>query len=691
MKRLRLWQTVRGRLLLLAICVELLMLTVLVANSARLLYGAMTRQAAWHAQQVAPILNAALTAPLAQRDYATLQAVLDESRATDGLLYLLVVDRHGAKVASSGPVDQLLQRLPELPSGSGLQLLQHPTQPRYDVAVPVMLSGQRLGVLRFGLNLAQVVEARRLLLLQGVGIAAAELLLSTVVLLLLGFWLTRHLGELTRVSLEVAGGNLSPPALAEGDDDIGRLGAAFNTMSRAIAERVTQLDRQTALLYATINSTTDILFFKDLKGIYLGCNPAFAEFVGLDQAAIIGMTDHDLFEPQVADFFRDQDRQMLADGTARSNEEWVRYPDGRWVLLETKKSPLRDQQGIVIGLIGISRDTTERKRMEETLHDQTIQLEQEMAERQKAQEALQAHAFELEELNRTLESRVQEELQKNREKDSILLQQDKLASIGQLAAGVAHEINNPMGFIMSNLSTLRGYTEALVQYHRYLAAKQAADTPDPQQQQLLQELDIPYILEDMQPLVTESLEGAERVKQIVLDLKSYARSDENRFVEADLNQLIQSTINIVRNEIKYVADLELRLGELPPILCIPQQINQVITNLLINAAQSMQTQGRITVTTSSEGNRVLLKVRDTGCGMTDEVRRRIFDPFFTTKEVGKGTGLGLAICYDIIKKHQGDIEVESVHGIGTLFRVWLPTAAASADTDAAAATDGGRP
>ena len=165
MKRLRLWQTVRGRLLLLAICVELLMLTVLVANSARLLYGAMTRQAAWHAQQVAPILNAALTAPLAQRDYATLQAVLDESRATDGLLYLLVVDRHGAKVASSGPVDQLLQRLPELPSGSGLQLLQHPTQPRYDVAVPVMLSGQRLGGLRFRLNTAQVVAVRRWLLI----------------------------------------------------------------------------------------------------------------------------------------------------------------------------------------------------------------------------------------------------------------------------------------------------------------------------------------------------------------------------------------------------------------------------------------------------------------------------------------------------------------------------------------------
>jgi Signal transduction histidine kinase regulating C4-dicarboxylate transport system len=198
-----------------------------------------------------------------------------------------------------------------------------------------------------------------------------------------------------------------------------------------------------------------------------------------------------------------------------------------------------------------------------------------------------------------------------------------------------------------------------------------------EQQAILKELDIAYILEDMQPLVDESLEGAERVKRIVQDLKNFARADENRFVKADLNQLVQSTINIVRNEIKYVADLELHLGEIPEIVCIPQQINQVITNLLVNAAQAMDKQGQITITTRQDGDRVLLKVRDTGCGMTDEVRRKIFDPFFTTKEVGKGTGLGLAICYDIIQKHQGEIEVESKSGVGTLFWVWLPTAGLS--------------
>lgn len=672
MKRFVLWHTVRGRLLLLAIGVELLMLTLLVFNSARLLHGAMTKQAAWHAKQIAPVLNAALTAPLAQRDFATLQAVLDESRATEELVYLAVSDRHGARVASSGQIDA--DRLSSKP-GSTIKMVLHPILPQYAVSVPITQVGQQLGVLHFGLDLSRIYEARSKLILQGVGIAAVELVLSSIVLLLIGLWMTRHLSTLTSVSLEVAAGNLSPTVLPEGQDELGQLGAAFNTMSSAISERVQELDRQKALLTATINSTTDIMFFKDLQGVYLGCNPAFMEFVGRPREAIVGSTDYDLMPHEQAEFFREQDRLMLETGIPRSNEEWIQYPDGRQALVETKKSPLRDHLGQIIGLIGISRDMTERKKLEDELHQQAEQLELEIAERQKAQEALQLRAGDLESLNLTLESRVQEELHKNREKDAIMLQQDKLASIGQLAAGVAHEINNPMGFIMSNLSTLREYSATLTRYCRILEQQQMVGIRAfDEQRAIAQELDIAYILSDMQPLVDESLEGAERVKRIVQDLKNFARADENRFVKADLNQLVQSTINIVRNEIKYVADLELHLGDIPEIVCIPQQINQVITNLLVNAAQAMDKQGQITITTRQDGDRVLLKVRDTGCGMTEEVRRKIFDPFFTTKEVGKGTGLGLAICYDIVQKHQGEIEVESKPGAGTLFWVWLPMA-----------------
>ncbi|MBV5338335.1 MAG: histidine kinase, partial [Deltaproteobacteria bacterium] len=263
----------------------------------------------------------------------------------------------------------------------------------------------------------------------------------------------------------------------------------------------------------------------------------------------------------------------------------------------------------------------------------------------------------------------------NREKDGILLQQDKLASIGQLAAGVAHEINNPMGFIMSNLRTLKNYTETEQQYLNALEEAVKNCCPEEQRRQLeelRQRLDLSFIQEDIPPLITESLEGAERVKQIVHDLKDFARSDENSLKETDLNQCVQSTANIVRNEIRYVADLDLNLGEIPLIVCNPQQINQVIANLLVNAAHAIDGHGRITVSTSSEWDQVLLTVADTGCGIPDEIRKRIFDPFFTTKEVGKGTGLGLSISYDIIKKHGGEITLESEPGLGTTFMIRLP-------------------
>lgn len=675
MKQLAFINTVRGRLLLLAIGVELLLLTVLVANSARLLYGAMSEQAAWQARQIAPVLNAALTAPLAQRDFATLQAVLDESRATEELIYLEVIDRSGNRVASSGNL--ATAGSVTVADGSKVTFRRHTLLPQYDSAVPITLGGQRLGQLNFGLSLTRVDQARKELLAQSIGIAVVELILSSLVLTLVGYLLTRHLGELTRASLAVAGGNMSPTMLPEGNDDIGRLGAAFNAMSHAIAERVAELDRQKTLLTVTIDSIIDIMFFKNLQGVYLGCNPAFSELVGMQREKIIGHTDYDLFEHSVADFFREQDRQMLVSGLSRTNEEWVTYPDGRRVLLETKKSPLRSPGGEIIGLIGISRDVTERREMESALHEQAIRLEQEVADRQRAEELLQIHAGDLEALNRSLEARVQEELWKNREKDSILLQQDKLASIGQLAAGVAHEINNPMGFVMSNLGTLDKYLDALGQYIQFNSMLHDRLLSDKDKQQAAAEaerLDIPFILEDMPVLVRESLEGADRVKRIVLDLKDYARVDENRFKQASLNDLVKSTITIVHNELKYVARLDLQLGELPLIYCIPQQINQVLTNLLMNAAQAIEKQGVITVRTHAEHEQICLEVQDTGCGMSEKTIKKIFEPFFTTKDVGKGTGLGLAICYDIVQKHHGRINVESALGDGTTFRIWLPIA-----------------
>jgi PAS domain S-box-containing protein len=263
---------------------------------------------------------------------------------------------------------------------------------------------------------------------------------------------------------------------------------------------------------------------------------------------------------------------------------------------------------------------------------------------------------------------------------SQLLQSEKMASIGQLSAGIAHEINNPMGFINSNLGTLEKYVE---KFDRYIALleKLLQDSSDEQGRQeaaaLRKALKLDYVLQDIVQLLHESADGAERVMKIVQDLKIFARSDTAQIARADLNQSLDSTINIIWNQIKYVADLKKEYGDLPKIACNVQQINQVFMNLLVNASHAIQDKGddvlgTITVRTWFDDDNVFISVSDTGCGIPPEVQRRIFEPFFTTKEVGKGTGLGLSISYDIIKKHGGEITVDSTEGAGTTFTVRLP-------------------
>lgn len=257
-----------------------------------------------------------------------------------------------------------------------------------------------------------------------------------------------------------------------------------------------------------------------------------------------------------------------------------------------------------------------------------------------------------------------------------LFQQEKLASVGQLAAGVAHEINNPMGFISSNLGSLEKYLNRLAEFIS-LGDQALATSGDSaakmQMQDARKRLKIDHVLDDSHQLIVESLDGASRVRRIVQDLKSFSRVDQAETAYINLNELLETTINIANNEIKYVATLNREFGDIPQIKCFPQQLNQVFLNLLVNAAHAMEEkQGTITVRTFSEGENVLVQVSDTGSGMPEDIMKRIFDPFFTTKEVGKGTGLGLSISYDIIKKHGGDIKVESEVGVGASFTVRLP-------------------
>ena len=258
---------------------------------------------------------------------------------------------------------------------------------------------------------------------------------------------------------------------------------------------------------------------------------------------------------------------------------------------------------------------------------------------------------------------------------SQLVQQEKMASIGQLAAGVAHEINNPVGFIRSNLNTLGKYLQRLNEHIESL--EQVISDSD--REDLIQQAKesrrkkkLNAILEDASELIEESVEGTNRVSVIVQNLKSFSRVDDVGFHWADLHECLEASLSIAWNEIKYNSRIEKDYGDLPQVFCNPQQLNQVLLNLLVNAAQAIEQHGVITIKTWVDEQWAHISVKDTGCGMSDEVKSRIFDPFYTTKEVGKGTGLGLSICYDILSKHHGLITVESTVGQGTVFHLQLP-------------------
>ena len=257
-----------------------------------------------------------------------------------------------------------------------------------------------------------------------------------------------------------------------------------------------------------------------------------------------------------------------------------------------------------------------------------------------------------------------------------LLQSEKMASIGQLAAGVAHEINNPVGYIKSNISSLAQYMEdifTLLTFYERTEEHLVDPAARAEIQQLKEKIDLAYMKTDLRSLLDESLEGVNRVKQIVNDLKDFSHVDEAEWQSTDIHKGLDSTLNIVHNELKYTAEVIKEYGQLPPVQCIASQINQVFLNLLVNAGHAIEQQGTITVRTGTKGDEwVWFYVQDTGKGISPDNIKHIFDPFFTTKPVGKGTGLGLSLSYSIIRKHGGHLEVESEIDKGTTFQVWLP-------------------
>ncbi|RCS59214.1 ATP-binding protein [Parvibium lacunae] len=325
------------------------------------------------------------------------------------------------------------------------------------------------------------------------------------------------------------------------------------------------------------------------------------------------------------------------------------------VIDHTYDSKEQSQRRIENSLAELSMELTERNGV----------LQRELAIRSAAEEQLQREKAE----QKKLISRLEETHNK-------LLQSEKMASIGQLAAGVAHEINNPIGFVNSNLSSLKGYVDDLLAVIESL--RQALDDPNQKENatKKLQEADLDYLSEDVLALLNESQDGIQRVRRIVQDLKDFSHVDQGEWGWTDLHRGLDSTLNIVNNEIKYKATVHKQYSEIPQLFCQASQLNQVFMNLLVNAAHAIEERGDIFLSTQTlslfDKPWISVEIRDTGKGIPEENLNRIFDPFFTTKPVGQGTGLGLSLSYGIVQKHRGRIEVESELDVGTTFRVLLP-------------------
>ncbi|PWC49033.1 ATP-binding protein [Azospirillum sp. TSA6c] len=615
LSRLAPWKTLRGRMLAAAMAVEAIMLTLLVANSVRLLYGSLAEQAKLHAEQVAPVLNAALVAPLAQRDYATLQAVLDESRSTGGVLYLAVADSKGKLVATSGWRQDRGLPAPD----PALTLDAKDGVARYDVTVPVALAGQKLGTVQFGLDLAHIVQARRDLLTQGIAIALSEILLSAGLLTLLGLWLTRHLAALARASERVAAGDYSPPALAEGDDDIGRLGAAFNTMSHAIKERVDQLtvalDEQEALardveqerarLSALLSAMDFGVLFVGGDGRIAYANPAFSALFAIAGAPVGHRLDETLANAGNAP--RDTDHTLLSavDGDERRE---MTLTDGR--IVSWHNVPVRNAAGTAIGKLWLCIDVTEPRRAAEQL----IQ----------AKETAEAAS---------------------RSKTEFL-------------ATVSHELRTPMNGVLGNLTLLTDASLPAEEKRLADVARRSAET-------LLRLLDDILDLSKLEARRIDLEEADCALPQLIdgvlevlhpnatdkgLDLSARLMPSVPEVIVTDPARLRQILFNLVGNAVKFTEEghiaVRVRRLERDPAEFAPY--------------------GR------PDSFLLEFEVEDTGIGIAPDSVPTLFDRFTQadssiTRRYG-GTGLGLAICRDLCLLMGGSIAVDTAPGRGSVFR-----------------------
>lgn len=404
-------------------------------------------------------------------------------------------------------------------------------------------------------------------------------------------------------------------------------------------------------------NVADLLAILDLNGICEFASPSHTQdglmpdsIVGQNYLCLIHEEDVELVKTCIA---------LVADGRGHQSTVFrFRRADGSWRHKDASITLIVDDAGA--RLLTVARDITERIRQDE---DQRS-LERQLSERN---------------------ARLEKTIAEVRQMQEGLIQSEKMASIGQLTAGIAHEINNPLAFVSSNLNRFNEYFNELLGVVRVWQAMKADLASEPKFHPLLAliekteaEADLDFVIDNFSVLMKHTAEGTERIRSIVDRLRGFSHMATSSFAEADINAAIDDTINLTWNELKYKATIVREYGDIPPVTCNIGEINQVLVNLLVNAAHALTDKGTITIRTAQKDNAVVIHVIDTGAGIPESHLKRIFDPFFTTKPVGKGTGLGLWISATIVQKHAGSLTVESEPGTGTTMSITLPLSHESA-------------
>lgn len=419
-------------------------------------------------------------------------------------------------------------------------------------------------------------------------------------------------------------------------------------------------------LRATLESTGNGILVLDWHGKVSSMNRMFGQMWQLPDELVHVQDDGRMLDFIVRQVLESEALRQLLDAVLDSAETkglWHHH-DGRVLEVGSRPQFLHEQ---IVGRVFSFQDITERVLAEKALRESRDFLEERVLERTADLHALNEKL----QAEKQLQAKLIEKLEAAQNQ---LLQSERMASIGQLAAGVAHEINNPVGFVSSNLSSLQGYANGLLKLvASYEQAKDALPDADRQQvEQVEAAVDLSFLREDLPNLLKESIDGLQRVTRIVQDLKNFSHVDEAERQWADIEAGLESTLRVVWNELKYKAEVVKVYAGIPRIECFPFQLNQVFMNLLVNASHAIEAHGTITLRTGQAQDRVWIEIADTGSGIQPKHLGRIFEPFFTTKPVGKGTGLGLSVAYGIIQKHHGSIEVKSELGKGSTFRVTLP-------------------